>query len=451
MPPVLSICIPTLNRAELLNDQLMSLEQQVGPFMDRLEIVVADNASKDNTAEVVANSSLPVVYGRQEVTVGFTKNVLFVTTDLASGDYIWLIGDDDLVLPGAIEKIFDSIEKAPDVDYHYLNFGWVNVQKRADIIHQQHGQPDPSLLNRLQFSHTDWQRLEKLEDLTLLASDNVSAAFSGIFCFVVKRQYFVDGKPVVSPSDSLDGSSTNMSDCFPHAMITLPPIAGKPIAYVGSPCLMQGISGWEWGSYAYKNMILGTYQLFDWLETTAFDKASLGRLWTSYFQMAGRLFLRMQDDPEEHKGIELVMDEAIPFCASNQTFWDAFLAEGRMFAELSIEVRLLAEQLKETLASMPDAQIGLWGIAGRGMQLIKQYPEFTPHLKWVTDKSIDYHHLPFLHTGLAILPPDTLHAQDIDILVIATRREFIDDVKAFSRTAQPEILTISLSGTQPLQ
>ncbi len=450
MSAKLSICIPTLNRAALLEDMLFHLCRLTADLEDRLEIVVADNASTDQTREVVEACPLKIRYGRQTTTVGFTKNVLFATTELATGDYIWLVGDDDLILPGAIELILESLDKAPDVDYHYLNFGWVNAQKRGDIIHQQQGQPDPQLMKRLQFNQAGWLRLAKIEDLSRLPSDNVSAAFSGIFCFVVKKHYFEDGIAVLSPSDSLDGSSTNMSDCFPHAMITLPPLAGKPVAYVGTPCLLQGVNGWEWGSYAYKNMILGTYQLFQWLESTAFDSDSLKLLWESYFQMAGRLFLRMQEAPEEHSGVELVLENAIPFCAGSEVFWHAFLAESRMFTELTLEVEILANQLKPMLASNPEVRLGLWGIAGRGTQLIKQHPELANHLIWVTDKSLEYQQLPFLDTGLTIQPPETLASQQIDILVIATRRDFISEVEAFASEQMTSLETVSLAGSSSL-
>lgn len=451
MSAKLSICIPTLNRADLLEDMLFQLSRLTDGMLDKLEIVVADNASSDHTRQVVEASPLPIKYGRQTATVGFTRNVLFATTELASGEFVWLVGDDDLILPDALDRIFESFEKAPEVDYHYLNFGWVNAQKRAGIIHQQGGRPDPALLKRLQFNQSQWQLLDQIEDLSLLDSDNVSAAFSGIFCFVVKRRYFVAGKLIVSPSDSLDGSSTNMSDCFPHAMMTLAPLAGKPVAYVGAPCLLQGINGWEWGSYAYKNMILGTYQLFDWLETTAFGSASLQRLWQSYFQMAGRLFLRMQESPEEHLGMELVLEKAIPCCAASQVFWDAFRAESRMFSELKIETALLADLLKQTLAAKPGARVGLWGVAGRGTQLIKHYPEFARQLVWVTDKSSEFRDLSFLDTGLTIMPPETLASETLDILIIATRRDFIDEVKTFAAAHQPVLETVSLNGNASIQ
>lgn len=432
MSATLSLCIPTLNRAALLEDMLYQLSQLTAAYSDRLEIVIADNASDDHTRQVVENSPLKIRYGRQKTTVGFTKNVLFATTELATGDYVWLVGDDDLILPDALQHIFASLDKAPDVDYHYLNFGWINGGKRHDIIHQCGGLPDTSLLNKLQFNEHDWKRLDCIENLTTLSSDNISAAFSGIFCFVARRHLFTDGKPSLTPSDSLDGSSTNISDCFPHAMLTLPAMAGKPIAFVGTPCLMQGINGWEWGAYAYKNMIFGSYQLFQWLEQTAFGRNAMEKLWQSYFEMAGRLFFRMQYSPDEHKGLDIVSEDAIPFCSRQPRFWQSFMAESRMFYQTEIEAAQLAARVQEKLREQPDLKLGLWGISGRGHRLVKDYPDISKNLVWVTDKDKNLHDIRLDGTAMTIVAPETITQTVFDILIIATRNEFVQDVIAYA-------------------
>ena len=356
--PILSICIPTLNRGELLKVLLENLEGEASSYLDRIEIVVADNASSDNTADIVKQTPLPIVYGRKNSTVGFARNVLFATAELASGEFVWVLGDDDLVLPGGVTRVLDSINKAPDVDYHYLNFGWIDFKLRDRIVREEHGHPPASLLNRLQFNEAHWKYLQRLEDLVFLPSDNPSAAFSGVFCFVTRRQFFIDAVDVLQPSDSLDGSSTVIADCFPHAMLSLPRVAGKPIAYVGEPCLMQGISGWEWGSYAYKNMIFGTHQFFEWLEKTSFANDALQHLWQSYYSMTGKLFFRMLHYRDEHQGLDIVLDKAIPSSTSHPSFWDAFMTESQLHFDTDHDARYLSDLVTQALAERPNARMG---------------------------------------------------------------------------------------------
>lgn len=428
MKPLLSICIPTLNRSALLKVLLENLERETAGCLDQIEIVVADNASTDDTVEVVRQSSLPIVYGRQESTLGFARNVLFSTAGLASGEFVWVIGDDDLVLPDGVGRVLKSMRDAPDVDYHYLNFGWIDFNLRPRIIREQNGQPPASMLKRLQCRDTSWQRLPRLEDLAFLPSDNPSALFSGIFCFVTRRQYYVDAVDVLQPSNSLDGSSTVIADCFPHAMLSLPRVAGRPIAYIGEPCLMQGISGWEWGAYAYKNMIFGTHQFFEWLQQTSFASDAMQHLSNSYYQMAGRLFFRMLHYREEHKGLDIVLEKAIPSSAAHMIFWDAYMEESRLNFDTDHDARNLSAWVAQLVARNPDARIGLWGVAGRGQRFVKFSPQLQANLVWVADRDVALHGIPMDGTALHISTPDTLSEADLDIFVIGARREFVAEI-----------------------
>lgn len=101
-----SICIPTYNRAPQLRRLLDSIAQQNGHALD-FEIAISDNASTDDTPALIENyvgKGLPIVYRRLDTNRGFDRNILNAV-DIASGDYCWLFGSDDLVEPGAFAKI----------------------------------------------------------------------------------------------------------------------------------------------------------------------------------------------------------------------------------------------------------------------------------------------------------------------------------------------------------
>jgi len=54
--PILSICIPTYNRAEYLDQTLYSItNQKIFQETEYVEIVISDNCSEDNTAEICEN------------------------------------------------------------------------------------------------------------------------------------------------------------------------------------------------------------------------------------------------------------------------------------------------------------------------------------------------------------------------------------------------------------
>lgn len=112
----LSICIPTYNRAPELRQLLSSIAAQLGHTVD-LEIVVSDNASTDDTLQMVAEftaAGMPIHYHRSPENVGFDRNILRVV-DLAAGEFCWLFGSDDLMEPGALAAVEDGLRRYPNI------------------------------------------------------------------------------------------------------------------------------------------------------------------------------------------------------------------------------------------------------------------------------------------------------------------------------------------------
>ncbi|GAA3722761.1 glycosyltransferase family 2 protein [Sphingomonas cynarae] len=110
----ISICIPTYNRQTEIVDLLDSIVKQTG-YKCELEIIISDNASTDNTADVVASyrDKIPLlVYERSAENLGADRNFLKVI-ELASGDYCWLMGSDDRLEPGGVAAVEQSFAAHP--------------------------------------------------------------------------------------------------------------------------------------------------------------------------------------------------------------------------------------------------------------------------------------------------------------------------------------------------
>jgi abequosyltransferase len=110
MKPFLSVCIPTYNRDSLLKEAIDSILSQ--NCNDYIEIVVSDNASSDKTEEMmsdICNKNSNVKYFRIEENKGPDFNFLNAV-NLASGEYCWLLGSDDLADQDSISKILSSLE-----------------------------------------------------------------------------------------------------------------------------------------------------------------------------------------------------------------------------------------------------------------------------------------------------------------------------------------------------
>lgn len=119
--PLLSVCIPTYNRAKLFDDALRVLVEQVNDHNSfDVEFVISDNASTDDTLSVVkrirqAYPQIQLVYSRHKSTIPRAENYL-TATNLAKGEFVYLLSDDDIILPGAIAKIIMEIKNNQGID-----------------------------------------------------------------------------------------------------------------------------------------------------------------------------------------------------------------------------------------------------------------------------------------------------------------------------------------------
>ena len=95
-----SVILPTYNRAPFLAAAIHSILDQSFPLTD---IVVVDDGSKDDTAEVVAEFGPRVTYIHQENSgkLGAIERGL----DHVQGDLVWIMDDDDLADPRAVEAL----------------------------------------------------------------------------------------------------------------------------------------------------------------------------------------------------------------------------------------------------------------------------------------------------------------------------------------------------------
>lgn len=120
--PILSICIPTYNRSQFLEQALSSIASCENFNFSEVEICVSDNHSNDATAVVVKKFSrdLKIKYFCQEKNLGFSKNYIKVVS-MAIGEFVWVIGDDDLLLTDSISKVINLIKSKREVDFFYIN------------------------------------------------------------------------------------------------------------------------------------------------------------------------------------------------------------------------------------------------------------------------------------------------------------------------------------------
>jgi len=111
---ILSLCIPTYNRVEYLRELLPALIAEVeagNRVAVQVELLISNNASTDETESYLSTlSCLGLSVYRNAENIGGDRNFL-ACVERASGMYVWLFGDDELIVPGGIARILKLLSK----------------------------------------------------------------------------------------------------------------------------------------------------------------------------------------------------------------------------------------------------------------------------------------------------------------------------------------------------
>ena len=104
--PLVSIGLPVRNGARTLASAVQSVLSQ---DYERLELVISDNASTDETEELcreLACADKRIVYHRQVTNVGLLRNFV-QTLSLAKGTFFRWMGDDDWMAPSYVSRCLE--------------------------------------------------------------------------------------------------------------------------------------------------------------------------------------------------------------------------------------------------------------------------------------------------------------------------------------------------------
>lgn len=126
MSRLLTIAIPSYNRAHLLNKQLTWLAQAIKGFESECEIIISDNYSIDNTQNVIKKWQFSfgdalLKLNRNSENIGAVKNIAYCMK-AATSRYVWVISDDDTIFDQTLAYVIDTLNKYPQLGLIVLNF-----------------------------------------------------------------------------------------------------------------------------------------------------------------------------------------------------------------------------------------------------------------------------------------------------------------------------------------
>src|SRR5919108_2552266 len=133
--PLVSVIIPTYNRAGLVREAIDSVLAQ---DYSRLELIVIDDGSNDHTPEVVRAFGPAVTFMQQPHTgVSAARNRGVAASH---GALVTFLDSDDLWLPGKVTAQVALFQQQPQVQVCYTDEIWIRrgVRVNPRQIHQKH-------------------------------------------------------------------------------------------------------------------------------------------------------------------------------------------------------------------------------------------------------------------------------------------------------------------------
>ena len=241
---LLSICIPTYNRAEYLKICLGTIIPQLG-INDPIEVIVSDNFSSDNTLNVISEfiSHPKLILIKQTENVGPIKNGFGIIEKYANGKYCWLVGDDDYIMPGAIQNILKLIKENIEVDFFYVDIenhelDKLNIPLEKTLFH---------IKNKEAIKDLKYKKLAKFEELL---HPQYSDLFLGeIMASIFKKELWLK-EVEVHKYFELEYLTT-LETAYTHCVVFAKQFIGKKAIYVSTPIILVDNRAREWSAKAH--------------------------------------------------------------------------------------------------------------------------------------------------------------------------------------------------------
>ena len=263
---LLTIAIPTYNRVNYLRRAVNSILPQLKD--GKVEIVISDNASTDGTEEFVKQSTShypQIKYIRNKINIGPDGNFL-QCYKVADGRYVWLLGDDDVIVEGAIQKILNYIKTSPhSPDLIFLNHVFFEKQ-----YHGLKYCTEPfwgAKEDKMCQSKTDFMRIARYQ-LTYMSA------------FLLRKNAFLQ----------VQNPERYMGTSFIHTCIAFEATQNKDVDYgaIAYPCVAQNVSYEESGFAAHPEKvfrIFGEKEEYVYCElapTFGYDKEQMGEIYSDF-------------------------------------------------------------------------------------------------------------------------------------------------------------------------
>jgi len=245
---ILSICIPTYNRTERLDDCLNSIlisKNKVNNL--KFEVCISDNNSNENAYKIVQKyeNQLNIKFNKNEKNLGFAINAI-KTISMAEGEYSWLIGNDDLLLPETLLYLQELLQENLDKDYFFIN----SYHLQSDYLTQFSKPFDTKNLKHNQMKTISKLKKNKSAPFWDAIDPKVSWDFLiGIYLSIFRTKKWIGAIDIIDKEKIADtGVWSNFENTCLHPIIIANAFKNSEAFICAKPLSVNLIGEREWGS-----------------------------------------------------------------------------------------------------------------------------------------------------------------------------------------------------------
>ena len=261
--PKISICIPTYNRADLLVHSLRKILLSSNIFLDKVEVIVSDNHSVDNTESILAKLKMEFPFlrsYRNDNNIGFNLNFFKLVDNYAKGEYLWIIGDDDFVDEDALDSVLKVLERYSNLNFLGLNF---RLLAKDDAVAWEKEVSE----NLVEITTT--------ENAINLQSKPQNLLTTFLSCNIIKRKIYLEFDKSIFSNDSWD----NYMSVFPHSYMIANQIPPKSISgYISNPLLSVCVHEKAWDDKLSELQLVSIVSLYQHFKKFGYHKLNQAKI-----------------------------------------------------------------------------------------------------------------------------------------------------------------------------
>lgn len=237
--PLLSLCIPTFNAGLYVDVVLGALLPQSRELGSMVEVIVVDDASPEpisaSVLEAERNGDLRFI--QNPTNVGMANNIANAICVHAKGEFVWVLSQHNLLSPGALRSVVETISRNTGYDAFYVNFRCATYPDQWPTD-ANGGYSGPFAY--LSSADTSDRKLSAWEAVI----DPNTGSGTQTYSHIARRSLLVR----VLEGRRLGREYATALDTYTQTAAVATVMFGRPAFYIGEPCLTMFNGAQTWSS-----------------------------------------------------------------------------------------------------------------------------------------------------------------------------------------------------------